>query len=46
VRNGPRTIDLDILFFGDKIINSKNLEVPHPKIFEREFVIRPLLDII
>jgi len=46
VRYGPRAIDLDILFFGDRLISSKCLEVPHPKIFEREFVIRPLLDII
>jgi len=42
----PRTIDLDILFYGDRIINSKNLVIPHPRIFEREFVIRPLLEII
>lgn len=46
VRYGPRTIDLDILFYGDKIINRKDLRVPHPKVFEREFVIKPLLEII
>ncbi|MBU3958710.1 MAG: 2-amino-4-hydroxy-6-hydroxymethyldihydropteridine diphosphokinase [Candidatus Omnitrophica bacterium] len=46
VRFGPREIDLDILFYADKIINRKNLQVPHPKIFEREFVVRPLLEII
>jgi len=46
VRNGPRTIDLDILFYGDRIINSKNLTIPHPRVFEREFVIKPLLEII
>lgn len=46
VRWGPRTIDLDILFYADKIIKRKALKVPHPKIFEREFVIRPLLEII
>jgi 2-amino-4-hydroxy-6-hydroxymethyldihydropteridine diphosphokinase len=46
VRYGPRTVDLDILFYGDKIINSKNLKVPHPKVFERDFVIKPLLEII
>lgn len=46
VRYGPRTIDLDILFYGDKIINRKNLKIPHPKIFEREFVIKPLLEVI
>jgi 2-amino-4-hydroxy-6-hydroxymethyldihydropteridine diphosphokinase len=46
VRYGPRTIDLDILFYGDRIINRKGLTIPHPRIFEREFVIRPLLEII
>lgn len=42
----PRTIDLDILFYNHKIINRKDLQIPHPRIFEREFVIRPLLEII
>lgn len=46
VRYGPRTIDLDILFYGNKIINRKNLKIPHPKIFEREFVVKPLSQII
>jgi len=46
VRFGPRTIDLDILFYGNKIINRKNLKIPHPRIFEREFVIKPLLQIL
>jgi len=46
VRWGPRSIDLDILFYGDKIINHKDLTVPHPRLFERDFVIKPLLEII
>jgi len=46
IRYGPRTIDLDILFYEDRIINRKNLKIPHPKIFEREFVTKPLLEII
>ena len=46
VRFGPRQIDLDILFYGNKIINRKNLKVPHPRMFEREFVLRPLREII
>jgi len=46
VRYGPRTIDLDILFYGDKIINRENLKIPHPRMFEREFVIKPLSEII
>ena len=46
VRNGPRIIDLDILFYGGKIITKKNLTIPHPRMIEREFVIRPLLEVI
>ena len=46
VRFGPRTIDLDILFYGDKIIRRKDLEIPHPRMFGREFVIKPLLEVI
>lgn len=46
IRYGPRTIDLDILFYGNEIIKRKDLEIPHPRIFEREFVIKPLLEII
>lgn len=46
VKNGPRTIDLDILLYGNKIINRKDLKIPHPRMFEREFVIKPLLEII
>jgi len=46
VRYCPRVIDLDILFYGNRVINRKDLKVPHPKIFEREFVIKPLLEII
>lgn len=45
-RNGPRPIDLDILFYQDKIINTKVLTIPHPRVFEREFVIKPLLEVI
>lgn len=46
VRYGPRSVDLDILFYGDRVINRKDLKVPHPKVFERQFVIKPLLEII
>lgn len=45
VKNGPRTIDLDILFFGDKKIKNKRLIVPHPRIKEREFVLTPLREL-
>ncbi|MEW6100807.1 MAG: 2-amino-4-hydroxy-6-hydroxymethyldihydropteridine diphosphokinase [Candidatus Omnitrophota bacterium] len=44
--NSPRQIDLDILFYADKVIRTKNLIIPHPKMFEREFVIKPLSEII
>lgn len=46
IRNGPRTIDLDILFYGDRVINTKELIIPHPRMFKREFVMKPLLEII
>ena len=40
-----RTIDIDILFYENKTINSDELKIPHPKLHERNFVIKPLLDI-
>ena len=45
-RWGPRIIDLDILFFGNRRIRRAGLQVPHPRVFEREFVKRPLSEII
>ena len=45
VKNGPRTIDLDILLYGDERIEEKDLIVPHPRMLERSFVTRPLLEI-
>jgi len=45
IRNGPRTIDLDILLYDDKVINDPDLKVPHPRMLEREFVMKPLLEI-
>ena len=44
-RNAPRTLDLDILLFGDARINSRSLTIPHPRMQERAFVLRPLADI-
>ena len=46
VRNGPRAIDLDILLYADKVIRTKDLTVPHPRMFGREFVIKPLSEVI
>lgn len=45
IRWGPRTIDLDILLYGQLIMKTARLEIPHPEICHRLFVLRPLLDI-
>ena len=42
---GPRNIDIDILFYGRSVIASAELEVPHPRIAERRFVLEPLAEI-
>jgi 2-amino-4-hydroxy-6-hydroxymethyldihydropteridine diphosphokinase len=43
---GPRIIDIDIIYFNDDIINSPELTVPHPKMSERLFVLKPLVEIL
>ncbi len=45
-RWGSRPIDLDILFYGEQIIAQAGLTVPHPRIFERDFVVRPLAEVL
>jgi len=44
-RNGPRLIDLDILFYENLILKDKNLTIPHPRLHERAFVLVPLAEI-
>lgn len=44
-RWGPRSLDLDLLLYGEKIINDARLQVPHPGLHERSFVLYPLQDI-
>ncbi len=44
-RNAPRTLDLDLLLYGGQRIDTPRLTVPHPRLHQRAFVLRPLLDI-
>jgi 2-amino-4-hydroxy-6-hydroxymethyldihydropteridine diphosphokinase len=45
VDKGPRSIDIDILLYGESVIDSKDLVVPHPRMTERRFVLQPLADL-
>lgn len=45
VRWGPRTLDLDLLLYGDASLESERLTVPHPRMHERRFVLAPLADV-
>lgn len=42
---GPRIIDVDILFYGKRVIRDKGLEIPHPELHERAFVLVPMMEI-
>ena len=42
---GPRTLDLDLLLFGDEVIDEPGLTVPHPRLHERRFVLEPLAEL-
>lgn len=44
-RNAPRTLDLDVLLWGEQRIESRTLRVPHPRLYERAFVLRPLQEL-
>ena len=43
--NAPRTLDLDLLLYGDEAMKSERLTLPHPRMHERAFVLKPLLDL-
>ena len=45
IPNGPRTLDLDIVLYGDRVIDEPGLKVPHPRAHERAFVLEPLVDV-
>lgn len=44
-RNAPRTLDMDLLFFGNLVLNTPALQLPHPRLHERRFVLEPLCEI-
>lgn len=46
VRHGPRTLDIDLLLYGDARIEEENLQVPHPRLTERAFVVVPLMEVM
>ncbi len=43
--SGPRVIDIDLLFYGERIIHVHGLDIPHPKLHERRFVLEPMCEI-
>jgi 2-amino-4-hydroxy-6-hydroxymethyldihydropteridine diphosphokinase len=45
IKNGPRTIDCDLLTYNHVQVNTAELTLPHPRMYEREFVMKPLLEI-
>lgn len=45
VRWGPRTLDIDLLLYGDEVVGDPDLEIPHPRLHERAFVLEPLAEI-
>lgn len=46
IDKGPRNIDLDILLYDNRVVDHERLQIPHPGLFEREFVLRPLAEYV
>ena len=44
-QNEPRTIDLDLLFYADQVIHTSDLQVPHPRLHQRAFVLQPMAEL-
>lgn len=44
-KNGPRTLDIDVLLYGDRVVKEEGLTIPHPRMHERAFVLVPLLEL-
>jgi len=45
-RWGPRAIDLDVLLWGERVVRTPELEVPHPRLHERRFALRPVIELV
>lgn len=45
VLNGPRTLDVDVLLVGTEVVDEEDLQVPHPRMWQRRFVLQPLADL-
>ena len=45
IANGPRTLDLDVVLYGDQVVDEPGLKIPHPRAHERMFVLAPLFDV-
>ena len=45
IRNGPRTLDLDIVLYGDNVVDEPGLAIPHPRAHDRAFVLEPLVEV-
>lgn len=46
VKNGPRLIDVDVVFYRDEVLNTSRLTLPHPGVPERRFILQPLSDLV